>query len=1383
MRFVAVRAALVGLVLVVAAVVIGPNRGADAKATQFVRRVFDFEAVVTKVTVSDNPGDADFNFQLRPVDPTVDTGLLAPEVIQRAPESTARYLYESWHPHATDWVWAQSWQDNLRFWFAGGFTLQPLRRSMLSEQCRQCAGLPNDDAPICEVTDGEAHSCPELFSCRDCLYDMSRLTGENLNRFVIEAELFFGDEWDDLNVQTLITGRALNIGWWGLASGSASGGDACVERGWDPVRGEWYNTAPADSICGKRVLISGWATAEEMHQAKPEIHPISSIIVDWTYGSDAGLYTVGAFIDGSHDGPGIWQFNYRDHFDPRDYPYTYQRPDRVELDLAGLQGEPPRAGSVGSPLSGATEYWTSECRVEPDVVFNTPHVEQVPHNGRCPTLLIGMNRDDPRGAAWIAQVHEQWSQSGFSLKLAATLDTPGGTLPVGPPPPLPGQSPAVQLQVTGIAGPTAQAAPAAGATQLMTMLPLAACAITPELPRKPFEPAPPLRRWYTWTLDITGEKPLGVVPELRLESIPSGAVSFGTVQDVPDIEQATFHRRVPLTMGVSERSPLYSAQVRVALAATSVATSKTEEFAWDTIQLVAPPPNVRLETRNPRVEPSAAGPVYVVDVDAAAGGFCGEIERLKYEWRSHGGSETLAAVVPTKAQASGKVPLFTTPSAPAAQGPHFQLSLRPGEAKTVAVVVSDEWGVERAVGAEVITAPLLAAQLDVGCGDGRPGAQEVRPELARGADSSFSPLPERPGLPGSGQGGVRYCRELWLVARAGERGYGATFPTALNGLHYEWRDLMYQSAATGWQWEDIPDSWLGSPTTRDERITVRSVLPGTAEFGFYRFQASVTVTDALGRTATANLTGTNDVSAPTAVRKELETLWRSARPGAPLPLPDPCGGDCASTRPPADPLRAEFAGLLHQVDRTKGDYRSMLWLRSHLDALRQLVMAVETGDPRLSDAGHPVFSTPATTFAHPKDLRERALVETASALGLAASRQQAESSSLVARAGAESGAGLRIALAPGVAAAVAGAGASLIPAQVGAQSGIGVDPNTDRPGSDYRSFEVPGGLDDCRRTCEDDPQCRAFTFVRPGVQAQSGVCWLKSDIPAARPDDCCTSGAKLGAQTQVAGAVTRELDTDRPGMDYDAFEVASVDACADRCSQDARCQAYTSVVVDRSGRLHCYLKSGVPAPRHDERCVSGVRTGAPAAAAGTGMVTAAPTLLVAAPQAVTAATTVEERTNRSGGDYRRFEAPGGLDECRRACDDDAACQAYTFVRPGIQSPDGMCWLKSSVPEPAADDCCTSGVKGATPAPSESRAAATRCTVESATDRPGGDYRRFEVAGGFEQCLQACIEDPACTAYTFVRPGIQAANGMCWLKSSSGEPRRDACCVSGVKVHD
>jgi len=71
------------------------------------------------------------------------------------------------------------------------------------------------------------------------------------------------------------------------------------------------------------------------------------------------------------------------------------------------------------------------------------------------------------------------------------------------------------------------------------------------------------------------------------------------------------------------------------------------------------------------------------------------------------------------------------------------------------------------------------------------------------------------------------------------------------------------------------------------------------------------------------------------------------------------------------------------------------------------------------------------------------------------------------------------------------------------------EPNIDRPGADYRTFELRAPApEQCRDACWNETQCRAFTYVRPGVQGPHARCGLKSAVPPARPADCCLSGVK-----------------------------------------------------------------------------------------------------------------------------------------------------------------------------------------------------------------------------------------------------------------------------------
>jgi PAN domain len=66
--------------------------------------------------------------------------------------------------------------------------------------------------------------------------------------------------------------------------------------------------------------------------------------------------------------------------------------------------------------------------------------------------------------------------------------------------------------------------------------------------------------------------------------------------------------------------------------------------------------------------------------------------------------------------------------------------------------------------------------------------------------------------------------------------------------------------------------------------------------------------------------------------------------------------------------------------------------------------------------------------------------------------------------------------------------------------------NIDRPGNDFRTVPLRGNAQSCQRLCNANSECRAWTFVKPGIQGVNARCWLKNVIPAAVANSCCTSG-------------------------------------------------------------------------------------------------------------------------------------------------------------------------------------------------------------------------------------------------------------------------------------
>jgi hypothetical protein len=85
----------------------------------------------------------------------------------------------------------------------------------------------------------------------------------------------------------------------------------------------------------------------------------------------------------------------------------------------------------------------------------------------------------------------------------------------------------------------------------------------------------------------------------------------------------------------------------------------------------------------------------------------------------------------------------------------------------------------------------------------------------------------------------------------------------------------------------------------------------------------------------------------------------------------------------------------------------------------------------------------------------------------------------------------------------------LIPAMSLADTMGPIEYNTDRNGSDYSNFELPDHVPQlCRDACLNDPNCMAWTLVRPGITGPKAHCWLKNAVPKAVSNPDCISGIK-----------------------------------------------------------------------------------------------------------------------------------------------------------------------------------------------------------------------------------------------------------------------------------
>jgi hypothetical protein len=106
---------------------------------------------------------------------------------------------------------------------------------------------------------------------------------------------------------------------------------------------------------------------------------------------------------------------------------------------------------------------------------------------------------------------------------------------------------------------------------------------------------------------------------------------------------------------------------------------------------------------------------------------------------------------------------------------------------------------------------------------------------------------------------------------------------------------------------------------------------------------------------------------------------------------------------------------------------------------------------------------------------------------------------------------------------------------------------------------------------------------------------------------------------------------------------------------------------------------------------------------------------------------------------------------------------------------GACTIVTAPPRASAPPPGSAPPAAAAPSPPAD------ARFEDNTWRPGGDLRTFDLPqGGPEACATACEKEPACYAYSYVKPDHASHGvGQCSLKHNVPLASKSACCVSGV----
>ena len=296
-----------GLALIGAALV-SPMDG-KAKARNLYATKENLEAVVFHVDTSDNPGDTDMNVLLRPPSPDV----------------AVAWFNQFW-PYV-----AQEWVDDI--------LVDATKTATYGESCKACAGT-GPTGTTCKVDAGKtysAHPCPRLFACGACLNDIQRTASRTYH----DPMLGFKFDLADLTVKAEIFVNDLGSSW---NDDNGTFREMKDDLGFPRTT---CNEGDPGTVCGHTVWVSGHIATDGVHDQRPELHPVSAMIIDRGYTPNmVRKLRIGSFIDGSTDWSQElipWTANYHDLLPmlARTWRFDLSTDPFIRL----FRGKPPTASS------------------------------------------------------------------------------------------------------------------------------------------------------------------------------------------------------------------------------------------------------------------------------------------------------------------------------------------------------------------------------------------------------------------------------------------------------------------------------------------------------------------------------------------------------------------------------------------------------------------------------------------------------------------------------------------------------------------------------------------------------------------------------------------------------------------------------------------------------------------------------------------------------------------------------------------------------------------------------------------------------------------------------------------------------------------------------
>ncbi len=161
--------------------------------------------------------------------------------------------------------------------------------------------------------------------------------------------------------------------------------------------------------------------------------------------------------------------------------------------------------------------------------------------------------------------------------------------------------------------------------------------------------------------------------------------------------------------------------------------------------------------------------------------------------------------------------------------------------------------------------------------------------------------------------------------------------------------------------------------------------------------------------------------------------------------------------------------------------------------------------------------------------------------------------------------------------------------------------------------------------------------------------------------------------------------------------------------------------------------------------------------------------------------------------------------CQQACEQDRRCRAATYVKPGVQGPNARCYLKHTLVPRQPNNCCTTWIRDGKADTAITGAIKVKPLDQSAKPAIIGSTQNVQLkqieftrrdnwdlvapnlqrltlnAPNPDLCRDACAGKKECEGYTYVKPGLQGPQAVCYLKGRIQKAVENSCCVSGAKV--